>query len=136
MKRSILLRIITVFAVIGILLACYLLFEQVTRSPFNPCNINSRVNCDAIISGSVSKTFGLPTPLFGLVGYIVILFASLFQYKKTILVTAAGGLLFCLGIAYQELFLLHVICPACILCQVDMLTVFALSLMLVKRSQK
>lgn len=121
---------IKALAVIGIVLAVYLLFEQITHSPFQPCNINATVNCDAIIKGAVSKTFGIPTPLIGLTGYIVILISAILKKSKIILGMAAFGLIFCLSIAYIELFRLHVVCPVCILCQLDMITVFALSLAL------
>ncbi len=123
---------IKVLSLIGILLAVYLLSEQIFHPAFQPCNINDMVNCKAIISGSVSRTLNLPTPLFGLIGYIVIFFAAVFKHKKTVLATAAFGLIFCLWIAYQELFLLHVICPACILCQLIMIAVFSLALIIIK----
>ena len=125
---------IRALSLLGILLAVYLLAEQIFRSAFVPCNINDTVNCNAIISGSVSKTLGLPTPLYGLIGYVVIFFAAVFQRKKLILAMATFGLVFCLWIAYQELFLLHVICPLCIGCQVIMLAVFSLALIINKRS--
>jgi len=69
---------------IGILLSVYLLVEQIFRPSFQPCNINSSVNCNAVISGSVSKTLGLPTPLYGLIGYIVMLWAGIFCRGKDI----------------------------------------------------
>lgn len=115
-------------SVLGIILAIYLLFEQVSHSSYQICNVNSTINCAAIISGPVAHTFGIPTPLIGLVGYVVILVASIFKKKKLLLGTAIFGLAFCLWIGYQELFLLHVICPICILCQMDMLTIFALGI--------
>lgn len=117
-------------ATFGILLAVYLLFEQATHSPFQPCNISSTVNCNAIILGPVAKTFGVPTPLIGLVGYVVILIAAFLKKKKTILGMAIFGLIFCLWIAYKELFLFHVVCPVCILCQLDMIAVFILGIVL------
>lgn len=129
-------KYIKILSIIGILLAVYLLWEQVFRSSFQPCNINSFINCNAVISGEVSKTFGLPTPLYGLIGYIVIFFAATFQKNKLLLGMAAFGLVFCLWIAYQELFILHVICPVCIGCQLIMITVFILSLIISFRKKK
>jgi uncharacterized membrane protein len=126
---------IKVLATLGILLAVYLLYEQNFRPSFNPCNISATVNCDAIISGPVSKTLGIPTPLYGLIGYVIILIAAILNRKKLILGMATFGLLFCLWIAYQE-FLLRVICPLCIACQVIMLSVFILSLILIKSKDK
>jgi uncharacterized membrane protein len=120
-----------VLAIFGIALAIFLLWEHFFHPSFQPCNINSTVNCNAIISGPVSKTLGIPTPLIGLVGYIVIFIASIMKKKKLVFYMATFGLLFCLWIAYQELFLLKVICPVCILCQLDMITVFVFGYLLV-----
>jgi uncharacterized membrane protein len=119
---------IKVLSLVGILLAIYLLWEQISHSPVQPCYINNTINCNAIISGPVARTFGIPTPLYGLLGYISILLAAILKKKKLVLGIASGGLLFCLWIAYQEIFLLHVICPVCILCQIIMLTIFLLGI--------
>jgi uncharacterized membrane protein len=124
---------IKILAVFGVILACYLLFEQITQSPFRPCNISAVVNCDAIISGPVAKTLEIPTPLYGLIGYLVIFFAAIYKKKKLILGMATFGLLFCLRIAYIELFQLHVICPVCIACQLIMISVFLLAIWLTRR---
>lgn len=120
-------------AVIGIILAVFLLWEQLFHPAFQPCYVNSSINCDAVINGVVSKTFGIPTPLFGLTGYIVILIAAIYRKKRLLLGMATFGLLFCLWIAYREIILLHVICPVCILCDIDIIAVFTLSLMLQKK---
>lgn len=119
---------IKALSIVGILLAIYLLWEQIFRPAFQPCNINALVNCNAVISGAVSKTLGISTPLYGLIGYIVILLSAIYKKKKLLLGMAAFGLIFCLWIAYQELFLLHVICPVCIGCQIIMIAVFSLGL--------
>lgn len=125
---------IKVLSVIGILLAVYLLYEQIFHPAFQPCRINSTINCDAIISGAVAKTFGLPTPIYGLIGYIVIFFAAVYKNSKLLLAMAAFGLIFCLWIAYKELFQLHVICPVCISCQLIMITIFSFSVVIFKRT--
>jgi len=125
--------VIKILSIIGVLLAIYLLVEQLFRPAFQPCSINSTVNCDAIISGAVAKTFGLPTPLYGLIGYIVIFYSSVVKNKKLLMGMTTFGLLFCLWIGYKEIFELHVICPVCIGCQVIMITVFAISLRIMKK---
>ena len=117
-------------AAFGILLAVYLLWEQLFHPAFQPCRVNAVVNCDAIISGAVAKTLGIPTPIYGLTGYIIILFAAFRRNSKLILGMATFGLAFCLWIAYQELFLLRTICPVCIMCQVTMISVFTLAVIL------
>lgn len=121
------LKLLSLF---GIGLSVYLLYEQIFRPPFVPCNINSWINCNAVISGEVSKTFGIPTPLIGLVGYIIILIAAFIKNVKLLLGMATFGLVYCLALAYIEIVQLHVLCPVCILCQLTMISIFALGVWL------
>jgi len=127
---------IKILSFIGVLLAVYLMWQQLFQPAFRPCSINSWINCDAVISGPVAKTFSIPTPLYGLIGYIVIFFAAVFQKKKPLLGMAAFGLTFCLWIAYRELFELRVICPICITCQLIMITIFSLSIVVNKHKEQ
>jgi uncharacterized membrane protein len=124
---------VKILAVIGIGLALFLLWERYFSPSFQPCNINSTVNCEAVIRGQVSDTLGIPTPLIGLIGYILILFGAFKKNAKLVLGMATFGLVFCLYIAYRELFQLHVVCPVCILCQLDMITVFILGIVLTSK---
>ena len=128
-------RIGSAFSFFGILLALYILWERFFQPAFQPCNVNSIINCTAIISGSVSTTLGIPTAIFGLIGYIALLVATFFKARKTFLATAILGLLFCVWIGYQELFLLRVVCPVCILCDLDMLFLFLLGIFLQKNKE-
>ena len=125
--------IIKALSLIGIILAVYLLWQQIFQPEFQPCYVNATINCEAIISGAVAKTLGIPTPLYGLIGYIVIFFAATFRKKKLLLGMATFGLTFCAWIAYKELFELHVICPICITCQLIMISVFSLSVVINKK---
>ncbi len=133
-RTSKIFRWVQILSSIGVLLALYLLWEQLSHSPFKPCDINSIVNCDAIISGAVSKTLGVPTPLYGLIGYIVIFISATFQWKRVLLGMATFGLAFCLWIGSIEIFQLHVVCPVCITCQLVMITVFVLGILLQRKS--
>jgi uncharacterized membrane protein len=126
---------IKILSVIGILLSVYLLWQQFFKPEFQPCYVNSLINCDAVISGAVAKTFGIPTPLYGLVGYIVIFVASMYMWKRVLLSVATFGLLFCLSLAYIELVQLKVVCPVCIACQVVMGAIFALAAYVVVRKE-
>ena len=127
---------IKVLAVFGLMLGTYLMYEQITMPAWTPCTINATVNCDSVIKGEVSKTLGIPTPIYGLVGYAMILLGAIIKNKKLVLSMAAFGLVFCMYIAYVELFMLHVVCPVCIGCQVDMIITFILALMLKKHEDQ
>lgn len=133
MKESSMWLLGKILSLTGIILALYVLWERFFTPAFQPCNVNSSINCTAIISGPVSTTLGLPTALYGLTGYVIILIAAFLRKKRLFLFTATFGLLFCLWIGYRELFLLHVICPVCILCDLDMLLLFVLGIFLQKK---
>lgn len=123
---------IKILAVIGLILGAYLMYEQITQPVWRPCTINATVNCDAVISGPVAKTLGIPTPLYGLVGYALILIGAFIKNKKLILGMAIFGFVFCMYIAYRD-FLLRTICPVCISCQVDMTITLILAYLLYRR---
>lgn len=124
---------IRALSLIGIILALYLLWQQIFQPEFQPCYVDVTINCEAIINGAVAKTFGIPTPLYGLIGYIVIFFAATLKKKKLLLGMATFGLGFCAWIAYRELFELRVICPICITCQLIMISVFSLAIVVNKK---
>ena len=111
----------------GIVLAVYLLWEQLAPTPFQPCNINATVNCDAVIKGPVAYTLGIRTPLYGLTGFVIMLIASYQQWRKVIWGMATFGVLFCIRLMFIEIVQLHVLCPVCILCQLTMLAVWVKS---------
>lgn len=132
MKTETLWKITKYIAIAGIALAIYLLWQQMFRPAWQPCSINATVNCDAIVKGPVANTLGIPTPLYGLVGYIVILIASMKQWRRVLLGTAIFGLVFCLRIFFIEIFQLQVICPVCIGCQLLMIGATITSVLLHK----
>jgi uncharacterized membrane protein len=127
--------LIEVLAIIGIGLAIYLIWQQWYQPSFQPCSINATINCDAIISGPVAKTFGIPTPLIGLMGYISIFLAAIFRKTKALFGIASFGLAFCLWIAYKELVDLRVICPVCIACQLIMVSIFSFAFVQVRKQK-
>jgi len=132
LKKLTLWNWISILSFIGILLATYLFYSYLTQPVFRPCYVNAKVNCDAVISGPVSLTLGIPTALYGLIGYLVIFIASLFKKAKIVIGVATFGLLFCLYILFREIFQLKVYCPVCIACLVVMISVFFLSLKVMK----
>ena len=115
---------------LGILLAIYLFYNFLTKPLVESCYFNSHINCDAVTKGSLSTLFGIPVSLVGLVGYVVILLSSIFKQKLLVLAMSTFGMVFCLFITYQELFIIKVICPVCLTCQLVMLTVFLLAIYL------
>lgn len=120
-------------SIIGIGLALYLLYQYYAPAHDSLCYINSTINCDASTKGELANTLGIPTAFFGLVGYILILIASLKEWKRVVLGIATFGLLFCLRITFLELFVIKAICPVCILCQINMVAIFILGIILIRK---
>lgn len=123
-------KVLIALSVLGILLAIYLFYNFLTKPLFESCYVNSHINCDAVTKGSLSTILGIPVSLVGLTGYIVILLSSFFKKKLLVLGMSTFGMIFCLSITIQELLILKVICPVCLMCQLVMLIVFALSIYL------
>lgn len=123
-------KYLKILSAIGIILAIYLFYNFLTKPAIESCYINSIVNCDAVTKGPLSTLFGIPVSLIGLTGYVVILLSSFLKKSKLTLFMATFGMVFCLYITIQEVFILKVICPVCLLCQLDMLTVFLLAVKL------
>jgi len=124
-------RCLIILSVVGIGFASYLFYEYLSAQSFGICAMGPAFNCDAITKGSLSKVMGIPVPLVGLMGYIVILVSAVLKNKKLALFMGTFGMLFCLRISFLELFFVKIICPVCLLCQLDMVAIFALSLYLI-----
>ncbi len=127
-------KLIYFLSLIGIGLASYLLYSYLFHPSFQPCSINAQINCDAVIKGSVSTLFGVPTALYGFVGYILILTGTLTKNKKLIFGMSTFGMLFCLRITLIEIFQIKVYCPVCLTCQLVMLMIWLASINLMKRT--
>lgn len=123
-------KTLIVLSIIGIFLAIYLFYNFLTKPLIESCYINTTINCDAVTKGSLSTLFGIPVALIGLVGYITIFLSSIFRKKLLVLGMSTFGMVFCLFITYQELFVLKVVCPVCLTCQLVMLIVFLLGIYL------
>jgi uncharacterized membrane protein len=123
-----------ILAVIGICLAVYLYVNYIYKPAFQPCSISAQVNCDAVTKGEISTFVGLPVPLVGLVGYLVILAAAMYKKPKVMFGMALFGTLFCLRLTIIEIFELNVICPVCLACQIDMIVSTYFAYVLMKRT--
>jgi uncharacterized membrane protein len=130
LSKNYLWKALIILSSLGILLAIYLFYNFLTKPVVESCYFNSHINCDAVTKGSLSTLFRIPVSLIGLLGYIVILLSSIFKQKLLVLGMSTFGMIFCLFITYQEVFLLKVICPVCLTCQLVMLTVFLLAIYL------
>lgn len=124
-----------VLSIVGIILASYIIYVQVFNPPTTVCYVNETINCNAVFFGESSKVLGIPTPLYGLTGYVVILIASFLKKAKLSFGMATFGFLFCLRLIYIEIFQLGEYCPICMLCQTLMISIMVSSFVLIKRGK-
>ncbi|MCG2691630.1 vitamin K epoxide reductase family protein [Microgenomates group bacterium] len=126
-------KLSTALSLIGIVLAGYLFYSYLAPIPPGLCDISATINCDAVTKGALATLFGIPVSLVGLIGYLLILYASLMKFKKLHLFMTGFGMLFCLRLTFLEIFVEKVICPICLACQLIMLILFILSLKLIRK---
>ncbi|MDZ7587012.1 MAG: vitamin K epoxide reductase family protein [Patescibacteria group bacterium] len=133
LKKISLWQISAILAIIGLGLASYLFYSFLAPNPPGLCDINATINCNAVTKGNLATIFGIPVSLVGLIGYILILYSSILKLKKLHLFMTSFGMLFCLRLIFLEIFVEKVICPVCLACQLIMLTLFIISLKLIRK---
>lgn len=133
--KDYLYKIIIPLSLVGIGLAIFLFYEYLFQPEVSPCYINSVINCEASTKGPLATTLGIPTALYGLLGYIIILVAAIKKWPKLVFGMSTFGLVFCLRITFIELFFIKQICPVCLACQVIMAILFILSILLLKQNK-
>lgn len=119
-------KAIFILSVIGIGLAVYLFYEYLSPPHQSLCYVNSYINCEASTKGALANTLGIPTALYGLMGYTIILISALKKWRRLLFGMATFGLLFCLRITFLEVFVINALCPVCLACQAVMIVLFIL----------
>ncbi len=136
MSNKTVFSIIIALSILGIGFASYLLYQYYAPPHESLCYVNSYINCDASTKGPLANTLGIPTGLYGLLGYLFILIAAFKYSKKAVLGFSLFGTLFCLRITIIEIFYLKAICPICLACQINMIVLLLLTLYLFKPTKK
>lgn len=132
MNLKLINRIIFILSLFGLLIAGYVLYTYVTGSPIVCVN----QGCDLVRKSPYANVFGLPVPLYGFVGYIIIAILS-FLYTTNIVwknkiplirfVISAGGFLFVSYLSFLEAFVIKGWCMWCVFSAIIMTTIFILS---------
>jgi uncharacterized membrane protein len=121
-----------ILSIIGIGLASYIIYVQFYNPPTTLCYVNAKVNCNAVFFGVSSKVLGIPTPFYGMAGYIMILFSNILKKPVVSFGAALFGFLFCLRLILIEIFQLGEYCPICMLCQTLMISIMISSFLLMR----
>ena len=124
-------RVIIFLAIVGSLVASYLIYLHYSPSDSSFCNINEQLNCDVVNKSPYSEFLGVPVAIIGLAGYLAFIvigtcFLTGYDWSKIhnklrpkhlnwlLMVFAIIGIAFSLYLAYIEEFVLHTWCIMCI----------------------
>ena len=130
-----LFQIILVLSVLGLLISLYLTFltfeNNKTCSPFDI------FDCGLVLSSSYSRIQGIPISVIGSIWFIVSsILARLGIYghdsRKKLFVWSGISLLGIITLIFVEITLIHSICFLCTLTHIIGLTIFVISILLIK----
>lgn len=135
MYKVILIAIIFM-ALAGIADSGYALKQHYAPPDVSSCDVNETISCTAVNQSSYSEAFGLPVAGIGIAGYVTIgLLAGAALYRKStasvilklLVALALAALAVSLYLTYIELFVLHAVCPLCMLSLLLIISTTALS---------
>ncbi len=108
----------------------------------SPCDISETLSCTNVLTDKRTWILGIPFPYIALVVYPVLLLLALVGYlrqsltsMKVILAMSLGGMCFNGYIIYQEALYIHAFCPLCLMCTAIIVTIFVMSLMIIRKKQ-
>lgn len=130
-----------ILAVLGILVAGYLTWAEVTGNE-TVCAETGLINCETVQTSAYASTFGIPVALLGLAGFVGMLLILLLedqvpflaQYGRTLVLAAAlFGVLFQLYLSVIEATVLEAWCQWCIASFVIVTLIFAIAVYRLRR---
>lgn len=141
--------VIMVLAAVAILNAGYLSFKAYGyHFAGNPelstaCDAFGAGSCSDVLRDPLSLVFGIPFPFIALVVYPILFLIAWYGYRnaslapaKVLAVLSAMGMGFNGFIIYRETFFIHTYCPLCLLCTAIIISIFVLSLVLVRSDEE
>lgn len=131
-----------IIAAIGLVDSAYLIWIKIANSEVY-C-LQGVGDCLTVNSSKYSQVFGIPIAVFGVLGYLLILFVFTQENRIPFLRSNAiiilfgftlTGFLYSIYLTYLELFVIRAICPFCILSAISMTFLFVLNIVRLVKSQ-
>lgn len=124
LSRGDLLLLVAILAAAGIGDAAYLAYEWYLPAGSQVCDINPFINCTTVRLSVYSSFLGVPTALYGLAGFAVLLALAILAFRgverlgpwsvdRWLLVFASVGAALGLGLTALEVFVIHALCLFC-----------------------
>jgi uncharacterized membrane protein len=131
-----------IIAMIGLSVSCYLSIVKLTNQ--DVLCFQGMGDCQVVTSSAYSVWRGIPIAYLGVVGYILILGLMFLNHQQkhessSIMLALFGitafGALYSLYLTYLEFFIIHSVCPWCLVSASAMLLLFVYSAILLGRSK-
>jgi uncharacterized membrane protein len=110
--------VIAVLALVGAVVSGLALEVHYTIGT-TPCSINEKWDCGVVNHSSYSLISGIPVAIFGIVGYLGLVWLGLARQRAVLTIAAVGGLAFSLYLAHIERDILGVWCLYCVISLAD-----------------
>ena len=114
-------RLIQALCIIAVFISSYQLwsgYQEPTGAP-RFCDINQVVSCTTVMHSRFGYLFGIPVSIIGLFGFAImfaITFLTTTTLRNPLLVFGSiAGALFSAYLTYAEFFILHTVCPLCLI---------------------
>ena len=123
-----------VLALVGMADSAYLWWIKVTGAYAACVNIG---DCESVNSSRFAEIGGVPIALIGLIGYMFIFVILMLELRMpgridflrlTIFGVTLAGSLYSLYLTYLEVYVLHAVCPYCVVSAAVMLGLFGVSI--------
>jgi uncharacterized membrane protein len=131
-----------ILAVIGILDSVYLLIYKITN---NYAMCLGSGDCSTVNASRYSTIYGIPVSLLGILAYLAILiflileFRNLFSSDNSNLLVfgiSLVGVLFSAYLTYIEFYVIHAVCPFCIVSAIVITLIFIISIIKLVKASK
>ncbi len=122
------------FAIIGLLVSIYMTIYKLTA---NDAMCLGSGDCSTVNASRYSEIYGIPLALLGVGGFLAILFvhfmenrSRFFDEQGTLMVFGMSlfGFVFSLYLTYLELYVIHAVCPFCVVSAVAITIVFIIGI--------
>lgn len=140
--------IIVALASVAIVNAAYLSYKSYIYHFVDPyrlttiCDFSRWSSCTDVLRNPLSLVFGIPFPWIALLVYPILLGLAWYGYKKAslwpaqaIVVLSGMGMCFNGFIIYREIRFIHAYCILCLICTAIIISIFILSLQLVREGK-
>jgi len=127
---------IIILSLAGIADSGYALKQHYAPPDISSCDVNETISCTAVNQSSYSEVFGLPVAGIGIAGYVTmgLLAGAALSRKssasvilKLLAAMALAALAVSLYLTFIELFVLHAVCPLCVLSLLLIITTSAIA---------